>query len=106
MDLRDALPRLEDVSRPLTAVEMAEQMGMHRVAFARRFRREFGCSPRQWRTARRVRVAADRLARTDEPIALIAQSAGFADQSHLTRAFKRAVGLTPRQFRQRARDAR
>jgi AraC-like DNA-binding protein len=35
----------------------------------------------------------------EEPIARIALDAGFADQSHFTRAFRRYAGLTPAQYR-------
>jgi AraC-like DNA-binding protein len=43
--------------------------------------------------------ATTRLGETDEPIAQIALDAGFADQSHLTRAFKQHTGLTPAEYR-------
>jgi AraC family transcriptional regulator len=39
----------------------------------------------------------------DEPLATIAASAGFADQSHFCRVFKQLVGQTPSQFRAGAR---
>lgn len=50
---------------------------------------------------RRLRLewVAGRLARSDEPIASIAQGAGFADQPHLTRAFRAFSGLTPARYR-------
>lgn len=53
------------------------------------------------RYVRRLRVdwAADRLAATDTSIARIALEAGYADQPHLTRAFKRATGTTPAAYR-------
>jgi AraC family transcriptional regulator len=46
--------------------------------------------------------AAAQIAQTDVPIARIAVDAGFADQSHFTRMFKRYVGTTPARYR---RDA-
>lgn len=50
---------------------------------------------------RRLRVdwAAEQLLRTDAPIATVAAEAGFADQSHLTRAFRRVTGTTPAAYR-------
>jgi AraC-like DNA-binding protein len=44
-------------------------------------------------------MAQQLLTKTSEPIASIATAVGFADQSHFTKAFKRAVGLTPREWR-------
>ena len=38
---------------------------------------------------------------SEESLASIALAAGFADQSHLTRAFKRSMGVTPRAYRRR-----
>ena len=51
---------------------------------------------------RRIRRAAAVLATTDTPIAHVALDVGFADQSHLTRAMKAAVGTTPARFRAEA----
>jgi AraC-like DNA-binding protein len=42
----------------------------------------------------------DRLRDSEDPVAKIAVAAGFFDQSHFTRAFKRIVGTTPARFRQ------
>jgi len=39
------------------------------------------------------------LRQTREPLALIAQETGFADQSHLTSIFRREMGVTPGRFR-------
>jgi AraC family transcriptional regulator len=50
---------------------------------------------------RRLRLewAAKELGRTDSSLAAIALAAGFADQSHFTRAFKYQVGITPSVYR-------
>ena len=47
----------------------------------------------------RLEWVAARLLSSEEPLASLALAAGFADQSHLTRAFKRYSGLTPRAYR-------
>lgn len=54
---------------------------------------------------RRLRLewATDRLVTTALPIARIAIEAGYADQAHLTRAFKRATGTTPAAYRRTRR---
>jgi len=51
--------------------------------------------------ARRLRLewVAHRLAGSDEPIVSLAHEAGFADQPHLTRAFRAFSGLTPARYR-------
>jgi AraC family transcriptional regulator len=51
--------------------------------------------------ARRLRLewAAEKLARSDVPLASLATEAGFVDQSHFTRAFKGQFGMTPARYR-------
>ena len=49
--------------------------------------------------ARRINVAKRLIVETDEPIAAIAEAAGFYDQAHLTHALVRATGSTPRKLR-------
>ena len=63
-------------------------------AIARHFRRAFGTSPDRYRTMRRLDLARAAIAR-GVPLVRAAAEAGFADQSHLTRQFKKAFGLTP-----------
>ena len=53
--------------------------------------------------SRRVEIARRLLVGTNDPIAEIAEMAGFYDQAHLTRALVRATGSTPRKLRARQR---
>jgi AraC family transcriptional regulator len=55
---------------------------------------------------RRLRLewVASRLATTDEPIVALATESGFADQSHLTRAFRSFFGETPARYRRSIRN--
>jgi AraC-like DNA-binding protein len=78
-----------------TPASMLEAIaGADRFAVARQFRWAFGTSPDRYRTLRRLALARAAIER-GEPLARVAAETGFADQSHLTRQFKRTYGLTP-----------
>jgi AraC family transcriptional regulator len=83
-------PRLRD---------LALAAGVHPDHLARAFRKRLGVPVGVYVRKLRLEWATTRLGETDEPIAQIALEAGFADQSHLTRAFKRHTGLTPAEYR-------
>ncbi|HEV8264745.1 MAG TPA: AraC family transcriptional regulator [Gemmatimonadales bacterium] len=79
--------------------ELAAAAGVHPDHLARAFRVRFGVPVGTYVRGLRLDWAATRLAATDEAIAQIALEAGFADQSHFTRAFRRHTGLTPGEYR-------
>jgi AraC-like DNA-binding protein len=68
--------------------------GTDRYTISRQFRYAFGTSPDRYRSLRRLELARAAI-QQGRPIARVAAEAGFADQSHLTRQFKRTYGLTP-----------
>ncbi len=88
--LRDlaASPRLEDLAR---------SVGLDPAELCRQFRRCFGLPPHRFLVNARVELAKRLLAR-GEPITTTAGLAGFADQSHLTRHFKRLVQVSPGRY--------
>ncbi|MGH7612613.1 MAG: AraC family transcriptional regulator [Gemmatimonadales bacterium] len=79
--------------------ELADAAGVHPDHLARAFRSRFGVPVGSYVRRLRLDWAATRLEAAEEPIARIALEAGFADQSHFTRAFKRYSGLTPAEYR-------
>ena len=67
--------------------------------FSRSFKRATGVGPQRYVIQRRVERAKLLLRQTHQPLALIAQEAGFTDQSHLTAMFRSEMGVTPGRFR-------
>jgi AraC family transcriptional regulator len=67
--------------------------------FSRSFKQATGVGPQRYVIQRRLECAKRLLRHTHQPLALIAQEAGFADQSHLTQMFRREMGVTPGRFR-------
>lgn len=82
---------------------LAGVTGLSRYHFARRFRRSTGTTPHQFVLQRRVDRARALLERTDTPLHDIACLCGFADQSHMTREFRKRVGASPGRYRARGR---
>ncbi|MCW2242721.1 helix-turn-helix domain-containing protein [Azospirillum canadense] len=81
-----------------TVSQAAQQAGMSREGFSRRFRRQHGMSPHAFWLLEKLNDAR-RLLRAGEAIAAVAADTGFADQSHLGRCFRRAFGVTPGRYR-------
>lgn len=87
---------------PLRLAAVAREVDVHPGHLARAFRLHFRSSLGSYVRSLRLEWAAARIAGSDESLASIALAAGFADQSHLTRAFKSYTGLTPQAYRSRA----
>lgn len=83
-----------DPTRPSRAEELERIAGLDRWTLAREFRAAFGTSPRRFRTMRQLDLARQSISRGTS-LADAAFAAGFADQSHMSRMFKRAYGITP-----------
>ena len=99
------LPRAEAYVRehfrgPLRIADVAETVGVHPAHLAAVFRRVHRVPLGTYIRGLRLEWAADRLAHSSDSIAAIAYAAGFADQAHLTRAFKKHTGRTPGRYRE------
>lgn len=90
---------LEDLRGSVTVSALAREAGVHRVHLARRFREHFGVPVTQYARRLRLETAQRMLATTTAPLAQVAARAGYADQSHLTRAMRATLGTTPGRVR-------
>jgi AraC-like DNA-binding protein len=81
-------------ARTVRSTELEAITGLGRYALARQFRACFGTSPYRYLVMRRLDRARALLA-AGTPLCEAALAAGFADQSHLSRHFRRAYGLAP-----------
>ncbi|MEG3048604.1 MAG: AraC family transcriptional regulator [Thermomonas sp.] len=102
--LAHARARLQDDVGSVPGIaDLAREAGLHPVYFARAFRRAYGCSPGDFLRRRRVETAIAVLCGGMRPLADVAGSCGFADQSHMSHALQRAIGLSPLQVRRLSR---
>jgi len=94
-----AIRRLDSApDSQVSLAELAALVGVSRFQLLRGFAREVGITPHAYLIQRRVLLARRFLADGQTP-AQAAARAGFADQSHMTRAFVRQLGITPGRYR-------
>jgi AraC family transcriptional regulator len=93
----------ERTGRPLALSVLAGAVGVQPARLARAFRARYGVSVGEYGRRLRLAQAAAELADGDRPLAEIAAEAGFADQSHFTRLFRRYTGTTPARYRAETR---
>ena len=83
--------------------DLAREVGIHPAHLPRAFKNQFGVTVGTYVRRLRLDWAAGELARSDISLAGVALAAGFADQSHFTRAFRRYTGFTPSVYRRTTR---
>lgn len=84
----------ENAERTVASEELEALCGLDRYQIARQFRAQYGTSPHRYLVMRCLDNA-KRLIGRGESLAASAIEAGFADQAHFTRQFKKAFGMTP-----------
>jgi len=85
----------DNCARNIRLSELAELTGLSESYFCSAFKLATGLPPHQWQMRARIARAQTLLTGSRLSIAEAAAATGFADQSHLTRAFRRHLGTTP-----------
>jgi AraC-like DNA-binding protein len=88
----------------ISVPELAKELGCHQRTLARRLRQE-GLTAELLRLASRL-IRATTLLKSDDSLTTIAADVGFADQAHMTRAFRASCGMTPSMLRALYRTTR
>jgi len=83
--------------------DLAAIVGMSTFHFCRAFKASTGEPPHRWRIARRIERARELLEHTDVPVTEIAAQVGYDDPTLLARAFRKALGVCPSEYRRAQR---
>lgn len=91
-------------SEPLTLEKMADMVHMSPTYFSKKFRRVAGLGFKEYLSHIRVEAAARRLLEGGETVTEVAMACGYSDGNYFGDAFRKAKGLSPNQYRKKARN--
>jgi len=84
---------------------LAERAGMSRTIFASRFKETVGSSVMEYLARWRMLLAGDKLTNSHASVSTIALELGYESESAFSKAFKRQMGCSPRQYSRRSNSA-
>ena len=84
-------------SDAITLPALAEHIGMNPFVMIRQFKKHLGITPHEYLQIYRV-IQARKLIAQGHKLSDVAPLCGFADQSHLTRSFRKKIGVTPGRY--------
>jgi transcriptional regulator GlxA family with amidase domain len=88
---------------PWTVATLARRVGVSRTRLSERFRHFLGDSPIAYLAQWRLKLGAEMLQTSEESVAGVAAAVGYGSESAFNRAFRRAYGCPPGQFRRRGK---
>jgi AraC-like DNA-binding protein len=115
-EINDAMfffcPRLAKIKRhvdehyaePFTLADAAQIAALEKIYFSKIFKEKVGISFVDWLARERIKRALLMLLNHDHRITDLAFAVGFGDLRTFERAFKKCVGLTPRQCKHIVRE--
>lgn len=95
----------KDLSTPVSLAQLARELDISVSTLSHQFKRITGTSVMGYLTSCRIAAAKKYLASTAMPIGEIVEACGFSDASNFSRLFKKQIGCSPSQFREKHFDA-
>lgn len=96
---------VEKIAEPISVSALSSVVGLSRAYFSHAFRRTVGWTPHAHVVRLRLERAMSLMAHTEAALIEVALAAGFADQSHFSRSFRRQTGITPADWRRAHKGA-
>ena len=93
----------EHFTEPLSLDMLAEVAHVNKYHLSHTFQREYGISPISYLITRRIREGRHMLENTSYSLSQIAHSIGFSSPSYFSQSFRKAEGMSPAEYRKRAR---
>lgn len=90
---------IEKIGEPISVSALSSVVGLSRSYFSHAFRRSVGWTPHAHVVRLRLERAQMLMTHTNTSLTEVALAAGFADQSHFSRSFRRLTGVTPADWR-------
>lgn len=85
-------------ANPITAGQIAAELGLERTYFSSLFKKKTGISPKQYLLNYRMNMALKLLTERGESVTVAAYSSGYTDVYNFSKMFKRHFGLSPREY--------
>jgi AraC-like DNA-binding protein len=89
----------ERLAEPISVSMLSSVAGLSRSHFSHAFRTSLGRTPHAHIVRLRIERTMKLMQESDVPLSEVALAAGFSDQAHFSNRFRRAVGMTPTQWR-------
>jgi AraC family transcriptional regulator len=89
-----------EFDQPLTLADLALSIGKPELQFLREFSQIFGMTPHAYVVETRLQAARKMIELTDKPLSMIALDCGFSHQSHMGKAFREFLNVTPKQYKE------
>jgi transcriptional regulator GlxA family with amidase domain len=96
----------QQLQSPATIEQLCEPLGIGRRQLERRFQRDVGLSPAEYRQRLRLERARWLLQNTDLEVTEVSLECGFQSSANFARVVRKSLGLSPRELRQAARGER
>jgi AraC-like DNA-binding protein len=93
-----------NIAQPLSIDDVARVVNLSVSHFCRAFKTSFGLTVHRYVMHKRVERAQELIASTSDQLSDIAIRCGMSDQSHMTRWFRRVVGMPPARWRRALQD--